>query len=97
MARITFKVKPVKEIMPDDTDSGVHILYVPEFTRKHCDMAAFRTHPKFGGMANSTLFPSVLKRVRKDVAPWGHIRTDAVPLNVTIDRTGFLWSVEVDV
>ena len=97
MARITFRTKPVAEIMPDNSDTGVFIVYVPEITRKHCDMPAFRSHPKHGGFANSTLFPSILKRVRKDFAPYGHIRTDAIPANVKIDRSGFLWTVTVDV
>ncbi len=97
MAKITFKTRPVAEIMPDNSDSGVHIIYVPKLDRKHCDMPAFRSHRKYGGFANSTLFPSILARIAKEFAPWGHIRTDAIPDGVTIDRSKFLWSVTLEV
>lgn len=97
MAKISFKVKPVRELMPDDSDTGVHIIYVPKLDRKHCDMNAFRSHPKYGGFANSTLFPAMLARIRTGFAPHGYIRTDAIPNGVTIDRTGFLWVIEVEV
>lgn len=97
MAKISFKVKPVREIMPDNSDSGVHILYVPNLDRKHCDMGAFRSHPKYGGWANSDMFKGILARIRKEFAPFGWIRTDAIPANVSVDRSGFLWVVTVDV
>lgn len=97
MAKITFKTKPVAEIMPDNSDTGVFIIYVPKLERKHCDMSAFRQHSKYGAYANSTLFPAMLARIKRDVAPHGWIKTDNVPANVQIDRTGFLWVVSIDV
>lgn len=97
MAKITFKCRPVAEIMPDNTDTGVFIIYLPKFERKHCDMHAFRAHKKYGAYANSDLFRSILARISRDIAPFGHIRTDNVPDNVTIDNSGFLWKVEIDV
>lgn len=96
MAKITCKVKPVRELMPDNSDSGVLIYYLPEFARKHCDMNAFRTHPTHGGFANSTLFPAILKRIRNKVAPWGWIRSDNIPEGVTINATGFLHTVTIE-
>lgn len=96
MAKITFKTRPVAEIMPDNSDTGVHIIYLPKLDRKHCDMHAFRTHRKYGGFANSTLFPAMLARISKEFAPHGHIRTDAIPDGVQIDRSGFLWTVTLE-
>lgn len=98
MAQIQFKAKAVKEILPDpDKETGVLIIYVPELKRSHCDMASFRVHPKFGGFANSDLFPSILKRIKREIAPHGWIRSDSVPDNVSINSAGFLTIVTIDV
>lgn len=99
MATITFKAKAVREIFLDATrePTGAFIIQAPRFTRKHCDMPAFRKHGRFGGFANSDLFPNVLERIRRDTFPHGHIRTDAIPANVKIDLSGFLAVVTVEV
>ena len=97
MAKITFKVRPVAEIMPDNSDTGIFIIYVPEFKRSHCDMHAFRMHKKYGAYANSDLFTGMLARIRRDIAPFGWIKTDNVPENITIDKSRFLWKIEVEV
>jgi hypothetical protein len=101
MARITFKTKVQTVYNMDDTIAYRYV-QVPAFDRKHCDMHAFRTHPKYGGLANSDLFPGVLRRIRDDRFPWSvngsrAFKTDSVPNGVTLDESGFLAKVEFDV
>ena len=69
---------------------------VPVLTRSHCDITAFRSHPKFGGLANSDLFPNVLARIKRDRLG-ERIRLDKIPDGVTIDTSSFLAVVTVDV
>jgi|LakMenEpi03Aug12_release.lakeMendotaPanAssembly.Ray.scaffolds.fasta_scaffold2402856_1 hypothetical protein len=106
MATIQFKAK-VQLLGESDSIRVRQFVPVPEFTRKHCDMAAFRNHPKFGMYANSDLFPSVLARIRADMLAEGvkdfrtgkpaGIMLDKIPANVTVDAAGFLATVTVTV
>ena len=59
MAIVTFKAKA--RTLPD----GRYLLEVPVLRRAHCDMASFRTHPKFGPLANSDLLPNILAHARR--------------------------------
>jgi hypothetical protein len=89
MAQITFRAK-VRNGFID----------VPQFKRSHCDMAAFRKHPRWGGLANSDLFPNVLARIRRDMIgsdSRNYIRLESLPAGVTVDCSGFLASVTVTV
>lgn len=90
MAKITFKVKI------QETHDGKKYVNVPVFKRSHCDMNAFRCHPKYGGYANSDLFPAMLQRVRKEVTG-SIIYLDNIPENVSIDTSGFLAVVSFEV
>ena len=101
MARIEFKAKPVVVYNVDDTVAYTYIP-VPAFTRAHCDMGAFRQHRKFGSYANSDMFLGMLRRIRDDAFPWSvngskAIKLDAVPDGVTVDTSGFLARVSIDV
>ena len=91
MAKITFKAKPVKVYNMDDTLAYEYI-QVPVLDRKHCDMQAFRQHPKFGPYVNSDLFKGMMSRVLPKT-----IRLDAIPEGVTVDLSGFLAVVSIDV
>lgn len=82
MAKITFKAKV----------SGRRVK-VPALTRNHCDMAAFRSHPRLSAFANSNVFHLVLARA----FPLKFIDLDAVPANVTVDTSGFLARVTIEV
>jgi hypothetical protein len=68
---------------------------IPTLTRSHCDMAAFRKHPRYGGIANSDLFANALAKIKRDLD--GNIRLDRIPNNVTVDDSGFLCAVTVEV
>ena len=97
MARITFKAK-VQEM--GNCSGGVAYRYVtvPKLECKHCDMAAFRSHPKFGGYANSDLFPGMLARIASGLKAGSlGLRLDRLPPNVTVDESGFLAVVAVEV
>jgi hypothetical protein len=65
MATIKFRGK-VERLLNMDGTLCYSYIRVPALDRKHCDMHAFRTHPKFGGYANSDLFVGMLKRIRSD-------------------------------
>ena len=97
MAKITFKTKVQQMHNVDDTLAYEYVV-VPVFERKHCDMQAFRSHPKHGGLANSDLFKNVLAGIRRQVLagkPW--IRLDDVPDGVNVDTSKFLAVVTIDV
>jgi hypothetical protein len=95
MATIEFRGKTETVHNMDGTVAWVQIK-VPKLERRHCDMAAFRQHKRFGGVANSDLFPSILARIARDAAPNGYLRLDRVPANVAIDQSGFLAVVRIE-
>lgn len=98
MATIKFKAKPRAVWNADGTRVEFHIIDVPDLTRKHCNMDQFRKHPKHGSYANSDLFPSILRRIKMGITrPGGWIRLDDLPENVTVDTSGFLAIVTVEV
>ena len=100
MATITFKAKVEQVMQSDGTGLAYEIIRVPVFERRHCDTPAFRSHPWFGGIANSDLFPNALKRVRHDMGVRDYnpfIRLDRLPDNVAVNRGGFLATVTVTV
>ena len=96
MAKITFKAK-IKTIYNHDDIPDYDIVMVPKFKKHHCDMNAFRSHPKYGSYANSDLFEGILARVRRDIAPHGFWRIDNLPDNVKIVEPGYLTVFEVEV
>lgn len=95
MATITFRAKAEQVYEMSGAPAFVQIR-VPTLTRKHCDMDAFRRHAKYGGLANSDLFPNVLSRIRRDVAKYDYIRLDRLPDNVAVDTSGFLALVTIN-
>lgn len=97
MAKIQFKAK-VQTVHFSDTSRNYEYLRVPELDRKHCDMRAFRSHPKYRGYANSDLFKGMLKRIRKEVFAGSDIlKLSAIPAQVTVDTSGFLAIVTIEV
>lgn len=52
VAKIQFKGK-LQTVKYVDGAIAYQYIQVPELDRKHCDMQAFRVHPKFGSYANS--------------------------------------------
>lgn len=96
MATIRYRTKP----MPVEYPEGGHAftqINVPQLTRSHCDMNAFRKHPRYRSYANSDLFPSMLARIRKQVAPHGWFKLEDPPAGVTVDASGFLAVVTIEV
>ena len=93
MATIRFKAKIQTMFNVDDTVAYQYIA-APVFARSHCDMPAFRTHPKFGAYANSDMFAGMLKRIRSDMLQ-GHayLKLGSIPANVSIDDSHFLAEV----
>ena len=101
MAAITFKGKVQTMRNMDDTVAYMFVA-VPALDRKHCDMEAFRKHPKYGSYANSDMFPSVLARIVDDTFGKSYsgarkLRLDMVPDGVTVDASGFLAVVTLTV
>ena len=90
-ATISFRGKP-ETVHNGDTKEKW--LKIPELKRSHCDMAAFRSHPKYSGYANSDMFPGMLKRIRESVfGRANYIKLHAIPDGVTVDTSGFLAEV----
>lgn len=96
MAKVQFKAKP-QNIYNTDATLAYARIKVPAITRSHCDLAAFRDHPKFGPYANSDLFASLLKRALSAAGIGEYLRLDRpLPENVTVDTSGFLHSVTIE-
>lgn len=96
MATIRFKGKVQTMYYVDDTVAYEYV-HVPEFDRKHCDMAAFRSHPKYGAYANSDLFKGTLRRIRSDVFGGRPLKLNEIPEGVHVDTSGFLAVVTMEV
>lgn len=84
--KVTFKAKIKRGIID-----------VPAIKRHHCDMHAFRTSRHFGQFANSDLFANVLKRAFSSLGIPEWFYADQPPANVTVDASGFLATVRIDV
>lgn len=96
MAKIIFKTKLIKVYNVDDSFAFTQI-NVPKFSRSHLDMNEFRSHPKYGPFANSSLFESILVRIRKEVAPNGWLKLENLPETIKVDTNGFLAIVTIEV
>ena len=94
MAMITFKAKAHK-IYTVEGAVAYEFVKVPTLARAHCDMEAFRRHPKFGGLANSDLFANLLARIKKERL--GEVvRLDKVPPGVEVNQQAFLTVVSFE-
>lgn len=96
MPSVTFRGKPETIYNMDDTVAYRRIK-VPALERRHCDMHAFRTHRRYGSYANSDLFPSMLRRAVKAAGVPDYIRLDRIPPSVTVDESGFLANVTIQI
>ena len=96
MPTITFRAKPETVWNHDDTPA-YRLVKVPKIERRHCDMDAFRRHPKIGPYANSDLFANILKREFTAAGIRDHIRLDALPACVCVDDGGFLATVTITI
>lgn len=96
MTTIEFRAK-VQRVYYADGQLAYTCVKVPKLGRQHCNMADFRRHPKYGSYANSDLFPSMLNRRAKELGVGEYIKLDSVPAGVTVDTTGFLALVTVEV
>ncbi len=97
MATIKFKGK-IEVVRNADNTIAYRYLPVPKLAKCHCDMHAFRQHPKFGAYANSDLFPGILNRIRTELLG-GKIglHLDNLPPNVKVNDSGFLAVCEIEV
>lgn len=93
MAIIKFKTK-ARKLWISETDS-VTEYQIPKLTRSHCDMRLWRTHPKFGGLANSDLFIGLINSLVKKTYPTGWIREDRLADNTQI-KPGFLAEISLN-
>lgn len=98
MATVSFKAK-ARDVFSMEDEPLYRQVKVPIIGAQHCDMAAFRRHPKLQWFANSALFPGVLKGALKGmgVVVGGYLRLDDLPPGVEIDDTGFLAVVKIEV
>lgn len=89
------KVTEYQDVRTLEMRRGVKL---PEFKHSHCDMQAFRVHPKYGTYANSDLFPGVLKRIKRDLfGACPFVDVEHPPAGVTVDASGFLAVVTITV
>ena len=100
--RIAFKAKVQKMYTVND-DLLYEFIVVPKLTRKHVNMGEARSHHKYRGLVNSSLFESaVLSGLRKTVFKDSHggdqriVRLDQIPHGVQVDTSGFLAHVSFE-
>ena len=96
-AHIQFRAK-VTELFFVSGESAGKRIQVPTLKRCHCDMREFRQHPKWGSYANSTLFDGILREIRtRHFGGSGVLKLDSIPDGVTVDTSGFLAQVTIEV
>lgn len=96
MPAITFRAKPETIWKHDDTPDYRRVK-VPAIQRRHCDMHAFRSHPQFRSYANSDLFAALIGRHFKAAGIGEWLRLDQLPPCVTVDESGFLAAVTIQI
>jgi len=96
MATIEFKGK-VQQMFFVDGSLSYEYIAVPELKRAHCDMAAFRTHPKYRSYANSDMFSGMLKRIKSATFKGGMLKLGELPECVKVDTSKFLAVVTITV
>ena len=92
---IKFKGK-IETIYNADDSVAWRWVKVPKLERRHCDMVAFRDHPRYGAYANSDLFGNLLTRALKDAGVKDYIKLHDIPACATIDESGFLAVVTIN-
>lgn len=94
--RVSFRAK-VQELHYAGREAPEYrYVQVPTVKRAHCDMPAFRASRAFGCFANSDLFMAMLARALQRAGIGRIIRLDDLPAGVTVDTSGFLASVTID-
>lgn len=96
MPNVTFRAKVESVYNPDGESVAFRMFKVPAIKRAHCDMDAFRRHARFGPYANSDMFPGLLRRQLAEQGIKETIRMDRLPACVSVDESGFLARVTID-
>lgn len=95
MVTLRFRAKVTTRLFADGTVAYTFVR-VPTFTHAHVDMHELRAHPKYAAIANSSLLPNILARIRRDTLG-DVLRLDRIPANVSVDTSGFLAEVAVSI
>jgi hypothetical protein len=95
MPTITYRAKIETIYNADDTPAWRWVK-VPKIERRHCDMAAFRNHARYGSYANSDMFGNMLARALKDAGVKEYIKLHELPACVTVDDSGLLAKVTIN-
>jgi len=96
-AHIHFRAKVTESFYVNGDSAGKRI-QVPTLKRIHCNMQEFRIHPKWGSYANSDLFLGILREIRTRLfGECGVLKLDSIPEGVTVDTSGFLAEVTIEV
>ncbi len=98
MLTVTFKAKLQQMLNPDKTPAYMFVKVPARPGRQHCNMCEFRTHKQFRDFANSDVFPSMLIRALSNIGvkPGSLLRLDKAPEHVSIDTSGFLAVVTIN-
>lgn len=96
MPNITFRGKIEQLHYTDGTPAPARIK-VPKLSSAHFNREDFRRHPRFAALANSDLFLSALTGALRAKGIRETIRLDTLPEGVTVDQSGFLAHVTIEV
>ena len=76
--------------------TGRQFVRVPTFNRNHCsDLQAFRTSRRFGGYANSDLFPAILQRAVSSAGIGSPLFLDDIPPAVVVLQLSFFSVIQI--
>jgi hypothetical protein len=88
---LQFKAKTETE-----PETGRKFVRVPTFNRNHCsDLQAFRTSRRFGGYANSDLFPAILQRAVTSAGIGSRLFLENLPPAVVVLQLSFLSVIQI--
>lgn len=96
MPRVTFRAKVVEPTYMDGTPAPRYVK-VPKLTSAHYSRKDFAEDPRYRSYSNSDLLPSMIKRAVHQLGVREHINPDAPIPGVTVDTSGFLARVSIDI
>ena len=84
-------------IYTDGTPAPARVPVPKKFGAQHYDRQHFRDDARYAAIANSDLFPSAIAGALRKLGIGAAIRLDNLPPGVTVDTSGFLAVVTIEI
>lgn len=96
MPALSFRTKVQRPIYLDGSPAPAFIKLPATITSAHYSREDFRNDARYSSYVNSDLFPNIIRSALRKAGIPATIRLDQIPSNVTIDESGFLAKVTVE-